>query len=151
MAKMKKNGTGTETNGAAAVEIVSPDTEKIPKAAVAGNTVTVALNHPVGIEFRLKDRRVVRLNGNAENLRGMSQGHIPAGAYGLTVIPASDWEEVTAMYGRMRIFKNGLCFAHAAKSDTVAEAKEKSELRHGREAVDPEKTRTEPVGADEVK
>lgn len=102
--------------------------------AKPAKTVTVALCHPHGIQFILGKRRVV-LNGNAANLAGLPKGSLPLGGYGLTVIDADDWAEIKRVYGNMEIFKNGLCFAHEARNDTLSEADEKAELRHGLEPV----------------
>ena len=118
-------------------------------AASGGDTVTVALCYPQGIQFLLDGgKRRVHLNGNAANLAGLPKGVLPRGGFGLTVIPRADWEAIKAAYGaRLPIFKNGLCFAHDSRADTIAEADEKAELRHGREPVAIDAAKTEPVDA----
>lgn len=147
-AAVKKKAGAAKQPPAAEVEIISPETDaKTAPKDESGGTVCVALNRPHGLKFDLGGGRSVRLNGNAANLKGKPQGHLPAGAYGLTVVPARDWEEVMAKYGRMAVFRKGLCFAHEKKADTVAEAREKAGLRHGREAADPKKGTTEPASA----
>jgi hypothetical protein len=115
----------------------------------AGNKVAVAFNHPQGIKFTVPGGRAVVINGNATHLRGKEKGVLPAGAFGLTLVDADDWEYITKVYGRMQIFKSGLIFAQDSRARAEDEAEEKRELRHGREAVDPAATNTEPVsGAD---
>ena len=153
MARAKK--TESKTTVKAGVKktpaIVSPKPEAAKEAAfveepipaieptrtVVSNTVIVALNNPTGISFDLAGNRTVTLNGNAENLRGLDKGHIPAGAFGLTAIDRADWDEIKAKYGHMRLFKSGLCFAANSSSAAEAEAKERRDTRHGREAIDP--------------
>lgn len=125
----------------AVVDVYIPETaaakaEKKAGATAGSNTVVVALCHPHGIQFILDGgKRRIKLNGNAANLAGQPKGILPIGGFGLTEIPASDWEAIKATYGKMEIFKNGLCFAHEKRSDTLAEADEKAELRHGREPI----------------
>ena len=109
-------------------------------------TVVVALCHPQGIQFVLDGgKRRVRLNGNAVNLVGAPKGILPQGGFGLTTISKTDWDAIQATYGKMEIFKNGLCFAHGSRSDTLAEADEKAEVRHGREPVRVEDAKTAPA------
>jgi len=136
-----------------AAEAAKQEEQKVKaerKAAVA-DTVTVALCHPQGICFLLNDgKKRVTINGNAVDLRHKEMGILPQGGFGLTEIPAADWEAIKKTYGSMEIFKNGLIFAHERASDTDAEAAEKKELRHGREPVkveggDKETPHTEPA------
>ena len=110
-----------------------------PKKTNVSNSIVVALNYPMGITFDLSKERRVKLNGNAENLRGKDKGQIPTGAFGLTVVDRADWEEIKAKYGTMRLFRSGLIFVSDSKSNAEAEAEEKKETRHGLEAVDPKK------------
>ena len=140
MARSKKQ----KAQAQAQADVYIPETaaakdEKKAGAATGGNTVVVALCHPHGIQFILDGgKRRVRLNGNAANLAGQPKGILPLGGFGLTEIPVADWEAIKATYGRMEIFKNGLCFAHGKRADTLAEADEKAGLRHGREPVSVE-------------
>ena len=116
------------------------------QAAKASGTrmVAVALNRATGIQFALPDGRKVLVNGNAASLRGKEKGVLPVGAYGLTLVPAADWEYIKKTYGGMEIFTHGLIFAAGRKADAADEAVEKAELRHGLEPVDPESTTTKP-------
>jgi len=148
MARRKKNEV-------AQADVYIPETavakdEKKAGATTGGTTVVVALCHPHGIQFILDGgKRRVKLNGNAANLAGQPKGILPLGGFGLTEIPEADWEAIKATYGKMEIFKNGLCFAHEKRSDTLAEADEKAELRHGREPIvvegDEKNSKSEPV------
>lgn len=114
----------------------SAEKQKVTQTAGSNGNVVVALCHPTGIQFLLDGgKRRVKLNGNAANLVGHPKGILPVGGFGLTEIPRSDWEAIKAHYGRMEIFKNGLCFAHDSRASVTAEADEKAELRHGREPV----------------
>lgn len=112
-------------------------TPKTTKTRAGNDNVVVALNYPMGISFNLSRERRVRLNGNAENLRGKDKGQLPTGAFGLTVIPREDWEEIKTKYGMMRLFRSGLIFVSDSKSNAEAEAEEKAETRHGLEPIDP--------------
>ena len=116
------------------------------QAAKASGTamVAVALNRATGIQFALPDGRRVLVNGNAASLRGKEKGILPVGAYGLTMVPAADWEYIKKTYGGMEIFQHGLIFASERKADAADEAAEKAELRHGIEPIDPESTATKP-------
>ena len=131
---------GKKKQQEAVAEVYIPQTEeaKVQKKAGAatGNTVVVALCHPHGIQFILDGgKRRVKLNGNAANLAGQPKGILPIGGFGMTEISRADWEAIKATYGKMEIFKNGLCFAHEKRADVQAEADEKAELRHGREPI----------------
>ena len=131
-------------------ETAAAKSEKKAGATAGSNTVVVALCHPHGIQFILDGgKRRIKLNGNAANLAGQPKGILPIGGFGLTEISKADWEAIKATYGKMEIFKNGLCFAHEKKSDTLAEADEKAELRHGREPINVEgedkDSKSEPV------
>jgi hypothetical protein len=118
--------------------------------AVAGNEVMVALNYPQGIKFALPGGRKVVINGNAAHLRNREKGILPVGAFGLTNVPADDWEYIKKFYGGMEIFKSGLIFAQTSAAKAKDEAAEKESLRHGREPVDPERTNTEPVQSSDL-
>ena len=115
------------------------EAKKVERKAAVADTVTVALCHPQGICFILDNgRRRVTINGNAYDLKGKDMGILPQGGFGLTEIPAADWDEIKRTYGSMEIFKNGLIFAHEKKASVKSEAAEKAELRHGREPVNVE-------------
>ena len=148
MAKGKNTAQGTQnTPQAPAVTPAAAEAAKTEaQAAKASGTrmVAVALNRATGIQFALPDGRKVLVNGNAATLRGMEKGILPVGAYGLTMVPAADWEYIKKTYGGMEIFQHGLIFAAERKADAVDEAAEKAELRHGIEPVDPESTTTKP-------
>lgn len=111
-------------------------------------TVTVGLNHPVGLKFRVLDKygveQVVEIAGNATGLRGLEKGILPAaGAYGLTPnIPAELWEAVKAKYQHMAIFRNGLIFAVGDNRSAKSEAKNRASLRNGAEPIEPKQTNT---------
>ena len=136
----------------APVQAEAPKQEAPKPAPVRrGNgTVAVALNHPLGLTFKLPGRRTVTLNGSAAHLRGREKGVLPTGAYGLTVISEADWEYIKAHYGSMRVFRAGLCFARDSQSDARAMADERKELRHGFEAADPMRGATRPASTGEA-
>lgn len=119
-------------------KVFNPKAEEA-KSNPDSQNVLVALCHPSGVTFLVgNNKKRVTLNGNAENLRGLSQGILPIGGFGLTEILASDWEAIKTTYGKMPLFKNGLIFAAKDADSLKAEAKEKAELRHGREPLDVE-------------
>lgn len=124
-------------------------TEAQAAKACGTGMVAVALNRATGIQFALPDGRKVLVNGNAANLRGKEKGVLPVGAFGLTLIPAADWEYIKKAYGGMEIFQHGLIFAAERKADAADEAAEKAEFRHGIEPVDPETANTRPDEAGE--
>ncbi|MDC9591519.1 hypothetical protein PSI23_20095 [Xenorhabdus sp. XENO-10] len=110
-----------------------------------GKTINVRLNHPHGIEFPMPDGSSVVLKGNAFHLLGMDKGMLPVGLYGQTVIDAERWDYILKTYSEMAIFKNNLCVWDEKEANANDKAREKKELRHGREPVDTSKTTTEPA------
>ena len=121
-------------------------TERKPREKKAivetSDTVCVALNRPLGLVFRMADGREVEINGNGVDLRGKEQGILQPGAFGLTIMPAADWEYILKTYGHLKIFQNGFCFAARKKADAQEEAENRDDLRNGLEPVDVEKTAT---------
>lgn len=111
----------------------------------ANSTVTVALNYPHDLRYRLSGGREIIFNGNSTAIRLKGKGELPRGAYGLTLnVPVADWEEVKKLYGGTAKFKQNLIFAQTDKHSAMDEAEEKAETRHGLEPVDTTKTATEP-------
>lgn len=123
MARQKKSSSSTATATTQATD----------------NSVYVALNRPLAIQFTMPDGRKVVIAGNADHLRGQEKGVLPVGGYGLTRVATADWEYIEKTYGGMEIFKNGLIFAHEKKGFAKAEAEERSELRNGLEPVEIKK------------
>ena len=119
-----------------------PKTEKKAEPVETSDTVCVALNRPLGLIFTLPDGREVEIKGNGESLRGQEMGILKPGSYGLTIIKADDWEQIVKIYGHLKIFQNGFCFATRKKADTQEEAENRDDLRNGLEPVDVEKTAT---------
>ena len=123
-----------------------PAPQTVQPSAGAGRTVVVALNRVQGIDYPMPDGRVVSIAGNAVGLRGQEMGVLPMGAYGLTEIREDDWLYIEKTWGEWKLFKSGLIFAQTKAEDARAEAKEKAELRHGFEPIDPERgAKTEPM------
>lgn len=113
--------------------------------------VYVCLNRPTGIKFKLSGGRVVKIDGNAIDLRGAPIGVLPVGAYGITRVPEADWQEIKAMYSAsMPIFERGLIFASSDMSSATAEAQDKQSLRNGLEPIDSKNAHTRGVPANEV-
>lgn len=108
-------------------------------AKPVSDKVVVCLNLAHSVVFEI-DGRKIRINGQNENLRGEQEGILAVGKFGQSIIDRQDWEEIRRQYGRMSIFKMGLIFAQKDTASANAEAREKKELRHGLEPVDPEKT-----------
>ncbi len=119
----------------------STETAQAPAVDKVVNMVTVSYNSPQSMIFPVKGKEI-RINGNAEHLRGKEKGVIPIGRFGYTRIEEADWEAIVAVYGSMSIFKNGLIFAEKSKSRAEDRADEQAEFRHGREPVTEEEMRT---------
>ena len=93
MAQNKKNNRKIDKVADAPTSTAAED---MAPAATGKDTVTVALNRAQGIKFILGDGRRVEIFGNAVHLRGKEMGELPTGgAFGLTTIPAEDWEEIS--------------------------------------------------------
>ena len=138
MARKKKEST------------VQPAPQTIQPSAGTGRTVVVALCRAQGLDFPMPDGRIVSIAGSNAGLRGQMTGVLPIGEFGLTEIAESDWLYIAKTWAEWRLFKNGLIFAQTKVEDAKAEAKEKAELRHGFEPIDPEKgAKTEPAKAGE--
>lgn len=116
-----------------------PRTEKKAEPVETSDTVCVALNRPLGLVFSLPDGRSIEINGNGESLRGQEMGILKPGSYGLTIIKAEDWEQIVKIYGHLKIFTNGFCFATRKKVDAQEEAENRDDLRNGLEPVDVKK------------
>ena len=140
MARKKK-----ETTAAA-----QPAPQNVQPSAGSGRTVVVALCRAQGLDFPMPDGRVVSVAGSNAGLRGQMTGILPIGEFGLTEIAESDWLYIKKTWAEWKLFKNGLIFAQTKTEDAKAEAKERAELRHGFEPIDPERqTKTEPAKAGE--
>jgi len=118
-------------------KVYNPNAEASKKKDVdqVANFVTVALCHPRDIAFRLSSGKSVVINGSSADLRGQTMGVIPTGAFGLTRIPEKEWDEIKQIYSVMPIFANGLIYASTKKSDVIAQANEKADLKHGFEPI----------------
>ena len=72
--------------------------------------------------------------GNAVHLRGKEMGELPTGgAFGLTTIPAEDWEEIVRRYGDTKLFASGRIFAQSSRSNVLAQTRDHADTRHGLE------------------
>ena len=131
-------------------ESVQPAPQKVQPSAGAGRTVVVALCRAQGLDFPMPDGRIVSIAGSNAGLRGQITGILPVGEFGYTEIAEQDWLYIKKTWAEWRLFKNGLIFAQTKVEDARAEAKEKAELRHGFEPIDPERqAKTEPMKAGE--
>jgi hypothetical protein len=121
--------------------------EKKAEPVETDDTVCVALNRPMGLNFPMADGSVVSINGNGEPLRGQEMGILTPGSYGLTIIKEEQWNYILQKYGHLKIFQNGFCFACKKKADAQEEAENRDDLRNGLEPVNVEQTATkEAVG-----
>lgn len=140
---MAKNETVNATTETQATEEAVNAGQTV--SAKAKDTVTVALNYPHDLKYRISGGREIIFNGNATAIRLKGKGELPRGAYGLTMnVPVEDWEEVKELYGGTAKFKQNLIFAQTDKYSAMDEAEEKAETRHGLEPVDTTTTATEP-------
>ncbi|MDR2075637.1 MAG: hypothetical protein LBP61_01700 [Desulfovibrio sp.] len=111
-------------------------------AAVPGD-VYVFANLKQDQSFRLSDGEVVTIRGfTVSGLRKPGGGFFAGGKYGVTPVPEDKWREVMRVYGKMKIFLNGLVFDAPSLERGQAMARERGGLRHGYEPVDPESQRT---------
>lgn len=151
MARRKIENTDPVQNG----EVVGVERNDIADATpmqTTGDTVTICSNFPRDIIFNVPDARgimqKVTINGNANYLKGAPKGIIPVGAYGITTgVPAEAWDWIMAHHCDNKLLKNGLIFSSTAVNARAA-ARERKDLRHGYEPVDPKKNaQTEPYKA----
>lgn len=105
----------------------------------SSDKVMVCLNCAHDLIYQLSDGSEVRLNGAAH---GITEGALPVGKFGMTMVATKDWEVLQKMYGKTERFKNGLIFAATDKASAMEEAEEKADLRHGLEPIDTTKTKT---------
>lgn len=103
------------------------------------NYVTVCLNLAHDIIFDIGDKKWT-IKGSNSHLRGLDGGVLAVGKYGETQILKEDWEAIKEHYKGMTIFQTGLIFAAEDLASARDEAKDKEELRHGLEPIDPKKT-----------
>lgn len=123
-----------------------------PGAAESGapeNCVYVFANLHSGQSFTLPDGSIVTINGlPVSSLKGVDGQNFAGGKYGVTKVPAEQWEQVLRIYGKMRFFQSGLVFAAETLERGKAMARERGGLRHGYEPVDPNKAKTTPKTED---
>lgn len=116
------------------------------KRAAGSDTVTVACGIPMGLRLNLSDGEVllsgIPMSHIVSAVKGV--GYLPAGKFGLTVLKASQWEEILAKYGRHDFIVNGTVFATDSHEETVEKAVEKSgkdlENNLGFDQADPKKS-----------
>lgn len=130
----KAGSKAANTTNAANMPTSTAAEDMATATATGKDTVTVALNRAQGVKFILGDGRRVEVFGNAVHLRGKEMGELPTGgAFGLTTIPAEDWEEIRRRYGDTRLFTSGRIFAQATRANVLAQARERADTRHGLE------------------
>jgi hypothetical protein len=115
--------------------------ESVKKESAGSDMVTVACGIPMGQRLILSEGEVL-LNGVPMSHIVSAQkgvGYLPAGKYGLTVLPRKQWEEILERYGKFDFIVNGVIFAKEDHDSAVAKAKELSEKKLGFEQADPMK------------
>lgn len=116
------------------------------KKITTQNTVFVYANLPHGQRFRLSGGREVTLSGYpVSKLLDESGKALPAGHYGITEVPAEDWQQVERLYGKLTVMQSGVIFAAESREQGDAMAAERCGLRHGVEPIDPVTTATQPA------
>ena len=106
---------------------------------IGGNNVYVFANLPTDQSFKLGNGQIVTINGlSVSSLRRPDGGFYRGGKYGVTPINRDAWAEVVKVYGNMRMFKSGIVFAADTLERGQAMARERGDLRHGYEPVDPD-------------
>jgi hypothetical protein len=146
--------------------MASPASAAAAKGHGNGSTVTVACKVPIGIELQLQrksqvpepvmntgavrmvDRwekygRTIAVFGPAypvgQTPRGMWDKPAIHGGYALTPnVPADFWDEWLEQNRENPVVTAGLIFAHARRENTIAEAREKKDLRSGLEPLNPD-------------
>lgn len=128
-------------------EVQTGDVVGVTEEITAGgsDTVCVCANTPFDVKFLVPDsggRMVpVVIKGNGSHLRGKDRGILAVGAYGITAnVPREAWEYILEAYADNRAIRNGLIFATSANA-ARAQAKERKDLRHGLEPIDPTKAK----------
>lgn len=109
------------------------------------DTVCVCANVPHDVKFMVPDNggrmTPIIIKGNGSHLRGKDRGVLAVGAYGITAnVPKAAWDYIEKAYADNRAIRNGLIFTTTSRSARAA-AKERQDLRHGLEPVDPEKAK----------
>lgn len=148
---MAKHSTTQKTDDAdkKLADALDKDSADVSTAAPASGSVYVFANLQNGQSFKLPastdnpDGITVTIQGMpVSKLKGLDGQSFTGGKYGVTTIPAGQWNEVIRIYGKMKMFTNGLVFAAPSLERGKAMARERSGLRHGYEPVDPESNRT---------
>ena len=117
------------------------DTQDVIPAG--GDSVYVFANLQNGQCFQLLDGSTVVIEGMpVSRLKGLDGQSFTGGKYGVTPVPAAQWDAVMQTYGTMKIFQSGLVFAAPSLERGKAMARERGGLRHGYEPVDPTSNRT---------
>lgn len=111
---------------------------KPKKDTTTQNTVFVYANLPNGQSFHLPGRVVTLKGFPVSRLLDVDGNQMPAGQYGVTELPADDWNAVQKIYGQMTLLKSDLIFVAPSREEGDAMAAERQGLRHGLEPVDPE-------------
>jgi hypothetical protein len=123
----------------------SADTQNVTEsgAASAGSDVVyVFANLQSGQSFKLPDGSTVTISGvPVSRLKGVDGQSFAGGKYGVTKVPAVQWAQIVKIYGKMKIFQNGLVFDAPTMERGKAMARERGGLRHGYEPVDPNSDR----------
>jgi hypothetical protein len=160
MSAKVNNAPAAAEAGAEALEQNNADTRPMAEAeAEAGAEAPAAVVYvfatlPGGQTFKLPEATAsgsVTIEGlPVSRLKGAGGQIFAGGKYGLTRVPAEQWAEVMKIYGRMKMFTNGLVFAAPSLERGQAMARERGGLRHGFEPVDPasDRTKTKPKTED---
>lgn len=123
----------------------SADTRNVAESGAQGagnNVVYVFANLQSGQSFKLPDGSTVTISGvPVSRLKGVDGQSFAGGKYGVTKVPAEQWAQVVKIYGKMKIFQNGLVFDAPTMERGKAMARERGGLRHGYEPVDPNSDR----------
>ncbi|MEG2172369.1 MAG: hypothetical protein RRY29_03815 [Desulfovibrionaceae bacterium] len=118
-------------------------------AKKSSETVFVYANLPNGQSFRISAGRTVTLEGYPVSKLVDDMGNaLPAGQYGITELPAEDWQQVEKLYGQLTVMQSGIIFTAQSREQGDAMAAERCGLRHGVEPIDPATTATKPLEVD---
>jgi hypothetical protein len=130
--------------------------ETVTVACKLPNGLTMRLFHAVSVDYPLlgggrrtenefheiPDSPRYTLNGWSHDQKVAPEYTIIGGAGGFALthgIPKDFWEVWLKQNEKSDVVRKGLIFAHVREANTIAEAREKKELRSGFERIDPTK------------
>lgn len=118
---------------------VMTTTTEAKAAKNAPGMIHVFANLPTGQIFQLPkgDGTYRKIEIAGYSVSDLKRNRERCGQFGITPVKEDDWKEIVRIYGKMSMFKSGLVFAAPSVDDGLAMARERGDLRHGYEQLDP--------------